>query len=216
VAQVPFNPLDKLRLGESVANALLKRTVGPLPPNERFEGAGIYAIYYTGPIPFYRALAERNQANSYELPVYVGKAVPPGARKGGFGLDTAPGSVLWNRLNEHSQSLQAVDLPLQHFSCRYLVADDIWIPLGENLLIEMFRPLWNVVIAGFGNHDPGKGRRGQEKPAWDTLHPGRSWAAMLPAHAKTAKELQRTVVDFFAGRNVPSISAEKAVIEEES
>lgn len=124
--------------------------------------------------------------------------------------------MLWNRLSEHSQSLQAVNLNLQHFPCRYLIADDIWIPLGENLLIEMFRPLWNVLVAGFGNHDPGKGRRGQEKSAWDTLHPGRSWAAMLPAHTKTAKELQRTIADFFAGRKVPSISAEKAVIEEES
>lgn len=216
MAQAPFNPLDKLRLGESVANALLKRPVGPLPPNERFEGAGIYAIYYTGDIPFYKVLTERNQQNHYELPIYVGKAVPPGARKGGFGLDTAPGSVLWNRLSEHSQSLQAVNLNLQHFPCRYLIADDIWIPLGENLLIEMFRPLWNVLVAGFGNHDPGKGRRGQEKSAWDTLHPGRSWAAMLPAHTKTAKELQRTIADFFAGRKVASISAEKAVIEEES
>ncbi len=216
MAQVPFNPLDKLRLGESVANALLKRPVGPLPPNERFDGAGIYAIYYTGDVPFYKVLTERNQRDQYDLPIYVGKAVPPGARKGGFGLDTAPGSVLWNRLSEHSQSLQAVNLNLQHFACRYLIADDIWIPLGENLLIEMFRPLWNVVVTGFGNHDPGKGRRGQEKSAWDTLHPGRPWAAMLPAHAKTAKELQRTVADFFAGRKVPSISAEKAVIEEES
>lgn len=80
----------------------------------------------------------------------------------------------------------------------------------------MFRPLWNVVVAGFGNHDPGKGRRGQEKSVWDTLHPGRSWAATLPVHTKTAKELQRTIADFFAGRKVPSISAEKAVIEEES
>lgn len=216
MAQTPFNPLDKRRLGESVANALLKRPVGPLPPDERFEGAGIYAIYYTGGVPFYRPLAERNQRNKYELPIYVGKAVPPGARKGGFGLDTAPGSVLWNRLNEHSQSLQSVALPLRDFRCRYLVADDIWIPLGENLLIEMFRPLWNVVVAGFGNHDPGRGRRGQEKSAWDTLHPGRSWAATLPDHPKSPAELHATVADFFAGRKVPSISAETAVTEEDS
>jgi hypothetical protein len=24
--------------------------------------------------------------------------------------------------------------------------DDIWIPLGESLLIEMFSPLWNKVL----------------------------------------------------------------------
>lgn len=67
----------------------------------------------------------------------------------------------------------------------------------------------------FLNHDPGRGRRGQEKSAWDTLHPGRHWAATLPAHPKSPEALQATIVDFFAGRNVPSISAEKAVIEEE-
>ena len=216
MAQPPFNPLDKRRLGESVANALLKRSVGPLPPGDRFHGAGIYAIYYTGDIPCYRGLADRNRQDRYEVPIYVGKAVPPGARKGGFGLDAAPGPVLWNRLNEHSQSLQAVNLTVEHFPCRYLVADDIWIPLGENLLIEMFRPVWNVVITGFGNHDPGRGRRGQEKSLWDTLHPGRDWAAVLRAHPKTGGELEQMVVDFLAGREVPTVSAEKAVTEEES
>ena len=33
--------------------------------------------------------------------------------------------------------------------------DDIWIPLGESLLIEMFVPLWNRILDGFGIHDLG-------------------------------------------------------------
>jgi len=99
--------------------------------------------------------------------------------------------------------------------CRYLTADDIWIPLGESLLIEIFKPVWNVVIEGFGNHDPGKGRQKQVKSPWDTVHAGRSWAATLPDHPRSARELQKVIVDFFAGRAVPTIPAETAVIEEE-
>ena len=37
-----YNPLDKLRLGESVAKALLAHPVSVLPPAEIFVGAGIY------------------------------------------------------------------------------------------------------------------------------------------------------------------------------
>jgi hypothetical protein len=214
VANSPFNPLDKRRLGESVASALLKRPVGPLPPAGKFEGAGVYAIYYTGDVPFYKPVAEQNRGNKYGRPIYVGKAVPPGARKGGFGLDTAPGPALFNRLREHSQSLEDAGLDVGRFPCRYLVADDIWIPLGESLLIEMFRPLWNVVIEGFGNHDPGRGRQGQVKSAWDTLHPGRRWAAGLPANPRRPEELRKMVTDFLAGRKVAMIPPEKAVTEE--
>jgi len=43
-----YNPLDKRNLAKSVADALLQQTLGPLPPQERFLGAGIYAIYYAG------------------------------------------------------------------------------------------------------------------------------------------------------------------------
>jgi hypothetical protein len=56
------------------------------------------------------------------------------------------------------------------------VVDDVWIPLGESLLIQRHRPIWNSLIDGFGNHTPGKGRFEGARPAWDTLHPGRHWA----------------------------------------
>lgn len=216
MADAPFNPLDKQNLGESVAGALLQQPVGPLPPKAGFVGAGVYAIYYTGGFRAYRSLRDRNQARRYELPIYIGKAVPPGARKGGFGLGTAPGNVLFNRLREHGGTIeQAKNLRLGDFACRYLVTDDIWIPLGENLLIERFQPLWNVLIEGFGIHDPGAGRRRQVRSKWDTLHPGRGFAASLPPNALRAKELERMIADFFAGRRVPTIPAAEAVIEEE-
>lgn len=184
-----YNPLDKRNLAESTANALLARPAGPLPPPEPFIGAGIYAIYYTGDFPGYRRIAEQNRQGRFEAPIYVGKAVPPGARKGGYGLGEAPGRVLFNRLKEHAESIrQTTNLSLADFACRHLVTDEIWIPLAEALLIEKFKPVWNRLIDGFGIHDPGK-RRPQERSKWDTLHPGRPFAERLPRNRRTADEL---------------------------
>jgi hypothetical protein len=131
-----------------------------------------------------------------EMPIYVGKAVPKGARKGGFGIDATPGTVLHDRLAEHSESIEnSENLRLSDFYCRYLAVDDIWIPLGENLLIETFSPLWNRVIDGFGNHDPGKGRHQGKIPAWDVLHPGRAWAKKLQ-RGKSLESILREVDAF--------------------
>jgi len=216
VGETPFNPLDKRHLGESVASALLERPVGPLPLEKSFVGAGIYAIYYLGHFPLYRPLAELNRDKTNENPIYVGKAVPPGARKGGFGLGTAPGAALYSRLREHARSIQETNsLNVRDFYCRYLIADDIWIPLGESLLIERFQPLWNVVIEGFGIHTPGAGRKKQVRSKWDTLHPGRALAQDLPPNQQTISQLERLVRDFFAGRAAPTISPSEAVIGEE-
>lgn len=176
----PFNPLNKTNLGESVAEALLQQLIGPLPPAESFIGAGVYAIYYEGDFALYKDIAEQNRNELYRWPIYVGKAVPAGARKGGYGLGADPGLVLFKRLAEHAGSIDQVDnLRLKGFRCRYLVVDDIWIPLAESLLIEMFSPLWNCKIDGFGNHDPGSGRYNQQRSPWDVIHPGRPWAAKL-------------------------------------
>ena len=195
----PFNPLDKRNLGEGVAKALLMRPVVPLPPPP-FIGAGIYAIYYVGDFPEYRDLAKRNKKGDLDWPIYVGKAVPPGARKGGFGLDSDPGQALSKRLAEHAESIRQVNnLSLEDFTCRYLVVDDIWIPLAESLLIERFSPVWNKRIDGFGNHDPGSGRHAQQRSQWDTIHPGRPWVTNLRDHSKTAGEIREQMASYMDG-----------------
>jgi hypothetical protein len=126
----PFNPLDKTNLGESVAEALLRKRAGPLPPAEAFIGAGVYAIYFDGAFPLYKDIADLNRDGHYGWPIYVGKAVPAGARKGGYGLGSDPGQALFKRLAEHASSIeQANNLELDDFKYRYLVVDDIWIPL---------------------------------------------------------------------------------------
>ena len=81
-------------------------------------------------------------------------------------------------------------------SCRFLSVDDIWIPLTESLLIERFKPVWNRVLDGFGNHDPGKGRHRGRMPLWDCLHPGRAWAERLQPCAFTAEELEQRVREY--------------------
>jgi hypothetical protein len=191
----PYNPLDKLYLAESVVRALLDRTLDPLPPAEAFEGAGIYAIYYRGDFPAYARIARRE----VDTPVYVGKAVTAGARRGGFGLGCAPGRVLHRRLVEHAKSIsQAANLRLEDFRCRYLVVEDIWIPLGEQLLIQKFGPIWNRLVNGFGIHEPGGGRHKQRRSAWDVIHPGRALAARLQENPRTAEEILSEISRFLA------------------
>ncbi len=163
---------------------LLEQPLSPLPP-ATFIGAGVYVIYYTGPHLLYQREAVEH------LPIYVGKAVAKGARKG---LITVTGKTesraLFDRLSEHAESIIAgQDLNLTDFKCRYLTVDAIWIPLGESLLINMFSPIWNVKVDGFGNHDPGEGRKGQKKSQWDILHPGRIWAEKLTGRAETYEEV---------------------------
>lgn len=194
----PFNPLNKKNLGLSVAEALLQKEVTALPP-EPFVGAGIYAIYYAGDFPPYRPLSQKNLDGQWTQPIYVGKAIPRGARRGGLGLDAPAGNVLISRLREHAGSINEVsNLHVHEFACRHLIVDDIWIPLGESLLIEMFRPLWNSAIDGFGNHDQGSSRQTQVRSAWDTLHPGRPWADRQGT-SRPLEDLLATVYQYLDG-----------------
>jgi hypothetical protein len=197
MANDAYNPLDKLRLGESVTRALLARAVVALPPAEPFAGAGIYVLYYAGDFPVYHKIAEKNANDQWAAPIYVGKAVPPGARKGVYGLSEAPGEVLYRRLREHADSIdQTENLSLADFKCRCLVVDDIWIPLGESLLISMFSPLWNQVLDGFGNHDPGAGRYNQQRSPWDVVHPGRTWASRLKPNTRSQNDFLHSITEF--------------------
>lgn len=186
---IPFNPLDKKNLGASVAEALLTKEVHPLGDLPAFEGAGIYAIYYSGDFPAYAQVARLNRDGRFMLPIYVGKAVPPGARMGA-NLEVPAGKVLQKRLKEHADSVRAAEnLNIEDFHCRFLVVDDIWIPLGESLIIARFTPVWNSLIDGFGNHNPGKGRHAGMRPRWDVLHPGREWAMRLVERPESQEQI---------------------------
>lgn len=199
MAEKIFNPLDKENLGKSVSNAILSQPVIPMKELSDFLGAGIYAIYYTGDFHLYQNIALANK-KEFAQPIYAGKAVPQGARKGSSLLDSLSGKDLFNRLKQHRDSiLSCKNLNIEDFFCRYLIVDDIWIPLGETVLIQQTQPLWNIAIDGFGNHDPGKGRYNQKRSPWDILHPGRKWAENLAAGKSTA-EIENAVKIFLQNR----------------
>jgi hypothetical protein len=165
---------------------------------EQFHGVGIYAIYYVGHFKPYAELAARNRLNQFTAPIYVGKAVPKGARKGGGVGDSNKSRALFDRLREHAESIESVEnLDINDFFCRFLVVDDIWIPLGESLLIAKFAPVWNAVLDGFGNHDPGKGRYNGLRPKWDVVHPGRVWAERCAARIETQEQIGREITEYF-------------------
>jgi hypothetical protein len=184
-----YDPLDYDNLARSVVYALLERSPEPLSPPGSFGGSGVYALYYTGSLPFYAHIA----STELNTPIYVGKAVPTGARKGSALASRESGPELQRRLREHTKSIeQAENLALDEFQCRYLVVVPVWITLAERFLIDHFRPLWNTLIDGFGNHPPGSGRQGMRRPRWDIVHPGRPWATRLRA-AETAYDIVRLI-----------------------
>jgi hypothetical protein len=185
----------------------LRATPIPISRANEIVGAGVYAIYYVGPFEAYRLIASVNRDGKFEKPIYVGKAIPKGSRKGGLASNSATGTALADRLKKHTITIaEATNLEVSDFHIRHLVIDDIWIPLGENVLIESFQPLWNVVIDGFGNNDPGKRRATQFRSLWDTLHPGRSFAEKLADNPTTIAELTKRIADAQAGRQVPTVN----------
>lgn len=189
-----YNPLEKRNLAESVVRELFSVPISPLEALSPFEGAGVYVIYYAGDFNAYAAYKNDVTNSVFDKPIYVGKAVPKGARTGGVSLEDEPGQALYSRLKEHLESVRlANNLDSHDFYFRHLVVDDIWIPLSESLLITSYKPVWNVSVFGFGNHAPGSGRSNQKRSLWDTVHPGRPWAASLPDALLTSDEIVKSL-----------------------
>lgn len=209
MTNAPYNPLDKFNLAQSIAQAILVTAAQPLAQIDDLYGAGVYALYYTGDFPAYVPVSELNANSVFAQPIYVGKAIPRGGRKGGLTAAAATGTALRDRLRQHAGSIdQAANLNLADFQFRALVVDDIWISLGENMLIEQFRPMWNIVVDGFGIKDPGARRAGQYKSSWDILHPGRRFAEKLGDSGVTQQFLFDKLKTYFAGGQVPLIQPE--------
>lgn len=184
-----YNPLDIPNLGKSLTDAFLARPLQPLPTHT-FKGAGIYGLYYLPTDEHGHAMYKREARG--KVPIYVGKAMSAGAT-----------NTLYQRLGDHRKSIEAApSLRVEDFHCRYLIVDDVWIPLGEQLLIDKFNPIWNKHIRGFGNKTLGDKRENQKPADWDLLHPGRQRstnpekeAALMKLEAKLKKYLDSLTDD---------------------
>ena len=173
--------------------------IQPVPPIESFDGAGVYALYYIGKRGVYKSFHEINRLE-FSQPIYVGKAVPRGWRQGR--VSDSSSLELYRRLCDHAKSIRSADnIDECDFLCRFMILEHAasnLIGTVEAALIRHYRPLWNCIVDGFGNHDPGSGRYNQEKSEWDILHPGRRWADKCAPSSKSKTEIEESIKPYFS------------------
>ena len=188
-----YNPLSVDELGRNAAHALMEYPPDALPPLEQFTGAGVYTLHYVGSFNAYAGMGDKE-------PIYVGKADLPGKRRGQAAAKRTH-AALYRRLSKHAESIDsAKNLNLDDFLCRWLILDSVWIELTEQVLITGYQPVWNTVVDGFGNNDPGRGRWNQRRSQWDTLHPGRRWAYNLQDLGEVTGEIITAVKQHLSRR----------------
>ncbi|MDP1590304.1 MAG: Eco29kI family restriction endonuclease [Prosthecobacter sp.] len=185
-----FDPTSPKIIGKIVADTLLLQEREPLARtvDQKFYGAGVYAIYYCGAFKCYQPISGKDH------PIYVGKADPEELHAH---TAAAQGTTLHTRLKDHERSIKNVtNLDIEDFECRYLVVRSAWIETAEDLLIHWFNPVWNnelKVCYGFGKHGDKADTRKNERSPWDTIHPGRPWAT-----ADNNTPNKRTMEDIYA------------------
>jgi len=188
-----FDPSNPNVAGRIVGITMIAQSRKPLANVERFYGSGVYAIYYNGSFPAYKAISKK------EHPIYVGKADPadPGSKTA-----VEQGDRLSNRLNDHRKNIGKASstLRLEDFEYRALVVQTGWQSAAEDYLIHLFKPIWNSEVGicyGFGKHGDDPGTRANLRSPWDTLHPGRDWAHRDP-NMKDARPKERIIKDIAA------------------
>jgi Eco29kI restriction endonuclease len=185
-----FDPLSLHILSQNLRQALDQSERESFPPEERFVGAGLYALYYNGSLPLYAGRQDR------DVPVYVGKAEAGNSSYGDPFNEDKP--KLYDRIAKHARSVEEVavcggDLATADFDVRYLLLDDLWIVLGERALLRAYAPvLWNTIMPGFGANPPGAARQ-NARSVWDTIHSGRPRAGALCNRRFTRSEMEHRV-----------------------
>lgn len=202
-----FDPSNPKVIGRFTALALVAQERVPLASIKQFYGSGVYAIYYRGAYPLYRPLS------GTETPIYVGQAAP-----GEQGAHTArdQGPRLAARLNEHRKNISkaTTTLDVSDFDARFLVVQSGWETAAEDYLIHLFRPIWNNetnLLYGLGKHGDSATTRANKRSPWDTLHPGRAWAAKSTEDARSPDQIVTEVNAHFARH--PSYSERAPLLE---
>jgi len=190
---------DARRIMEKILVAFLSSPQEPLlqvydkDPTEP-AAAGVYALYIVNSVgTVYAGLPA-------DRPIYIGKAESSGSRSGTPAKSARKKDVpLFKRLQQHAKSLYCVGLRPENFTCRWCSLQgelEYIIPGVEIKLIKTFEPLWNCIIDGFGNHNPGEGRLNQKRSKWDVLHAGRPWAVRLAEPEYDARQLAHVVQSY--------------------
>lgn len=193
-----FDPSNPKIIGRFTALALVAQPLRPLAALGRFYGSGVYALYYTGDYPLYRPLS------GSETPIYVGKAGP--ANQGAL-TARDQGERLAARLNDHRKNISkaASTLGIADFQARLLVVQSGWETAAEDYLIHLFRPIWNNevdILYGLGKHGDSPAVRANRRSPWDSLHPGRAWAAATVEDARTKERIAADLARHFESHPV--------------
>lgn len=192
-----FDPANPKIVGRFVSLALVAQKRHPLAEIPRSYGSGVYAIYYNGRFELYRPLS------GSETPIYVGQAAPASSHAR---TPREQGDQLCSRLSTHKRNIsKAATLSVDDFEVRSLVVQSGWETAAEDYLIHLFRPIWNSetnILYGLGKHGDAATTRANKRSPWDTLHPGRAWAAASIADAKSVAQIEAEVRQHFAEHHV--------------
>lgn len=188
-----FDPGNPKIVGRFISLALVAQQRHPLDEIPRFYGSGVYAIYYRGQFPFYAPIS------GSETPIYVGQAAPTvnNARN-----PYEQGARLCSRLSDHRKNIgkATTTLDLNDFEFRSLVVQSGWETAAEDYLIHLFRPIWNSetdILFGLGKHGDAATTRANKRSPWDTLHPGRKWAADSAQDARSVEKIETDLAAHF-------------------
>lgn len=188
-----FNPSNPQVVGRFVALAMVAQQRIQLADLERSYGSGVYAIYYSGKFPAYAPIS------GTETPIYVGKADPASRNAK---TPREQGDKLSARLMEHRKNiaLATTTLDLVDFQCRALAVQSGTEDTAEKYLIHLFNPIWNSetgILYGLGKHGDSAGTRQHPRSPWDTMHPGRVWAAASASDSKTVPQIDAELAVHF-------------------
>jgi hypothetical protein len=193
-----FDPAKPSTVGRFVALALVAQPRMRIVELEPFYGSGVYAIYYRGAYPLYAPLS------GTETPIYVGQAAPSSWEAL---TPREQGTALSGRMLEHRKSiaLAKTTLDVKDFDCRFLVVQSGWETAAEDYLIRLFGPIWNnesKVLFGLGKHGDSAETRANKRSPWDTLHPGRLWAAKTLEDRRSPEQIEADVARHLAEHEV--------------
>ena len=155
---VPFKREDHIYHNEAFAElckdavrAFNGTPVCELPP-PRFAGSGVYAIYCTAKKGIYERYGNKVNRMGYNVPIYVGKAVPKGGS--GNGLNTLPCHEqlgFWHERIKRSLGFATVDFlwrfhRMEGDYTRYI--DGVY-----RMMLKIYHPVWNCVFTSCDSPD---------------------------------------------------------------